>query len=36
MQVCLQREAAKITDLRATVYDCVETQNVVVYCGTGT
>ncbi|KAA6417477.1 MAG: hypothetical protein FRX49_12556 [Trebouxia sp. A1-2] len=31
-----KREVAKITDPRATVYDCVETQNVVVYCGTGT
>ncbi|KAA6417578.1 MAG: hypothetical protein FRX49_12453 [Trebouxia sp. A1-2] len=30
------RQVAKITDPRATVYDCVETQNVVVYCGTGT
>ena len=33
---CVCREDVEITDLRATVCDCVETQNVIARCGTGT
>ncbi|KAA6428181.1 MAG: hypothetical protein FRX49_01777 [Trebouxia sp. A1-2] len=33
---CCQRGVAKIADPTATVCDCVSTQHVLVYCGTGT